>query len=171
VLEHALNYNLPNDEGNYKSKILKDWINTRTDEEFTALHFLSYHGKIEKIMDLVDKYGADFKFRNIYGANVLHIAAQGDQPAPLFYFTKTKGMMIDDADNRGSTALHWACFARSEFALSYILSMQPNLEYQDNQGNTPLHLAIKSVATLRSTRPVRALLLRGAKRSAKNKRD
>jgi ankyrin repeat protein len=42
--------------------------------------------------------------------------------------------------------LHWACFARSEFALSYILSMHPDLEYEDNQGMTPLHLAIKSVS-------------------------
>jgi ankyrin repeat protein len=77
-------------------------------------------------------------------------------------------MDINDADLRGSTALHWACFARSEFALSYILSMTPDLEYTDNVGNTPLHLAIKSVPTLRSTRPVRALLLRGADRSAVN---
>lgn len=80
-------------------------------------------------------------------------------------------MDINDADHRGSTALHWACFARSEFALSYILSMKPDLEYQDKAGNTPLHLAIKSVPQLRSTRPVRALLLRGANRSATNFKD
>jgi len=41
-------------------------------------------------------------------------------------------MDINDADDRGSTALHWACFAKSEFALSYILSMKPDLEYRDN---------------------------------------
>jgi len=79
-------------------------------------------------------------------------------------------MDIDDADHRGSTALHWACFAKAEFALSYILSMNPDLEYEDNVGNTPLHLAIKSVAQLESTRPVRALLLRGADRKAVNKK-
>lgn len=54
-------------------------------------------------------------------------------------------MDINDADLRGSTALHWAAFAKSEFALSYILSMSPDLEFTDNVGNTPLHLAIKSV--------------------------
>ena len=84
------------------------------------------------------------KMRNIYGASVLQIAAQGDQPAPLYYFTQIKDMDINDADLRGSTALHWACFARSEFALSYTLSMNADLEIKDKAGNTALHLAIKS---------------------------
>lgn len=131
MLNHALQYNIPAYNGG-KSKFLQEWINKKTDEGFTALHFLCYHGNIEKIIELVDDHGADFLCKNIYGANVLHIAAQGDQPAPLFYFAINKGLSIDIADNRGSTALHWACFARSEFALSYILSMHPDLEYEDN---------------------------------------
>eukprot|EP00351_Strombidinopsis_sp_SopsisLIS2011_P000725 CAMPEP_0116873286 /NCGR_PEP_ID=MMETSP0463-20121206/4317_1 /TAXON_ID=181622 /ORGANISM="Strombidinopsis sp, Strain SopsisLIS2011" /LENGTH=96 /DNA_ID=CAMNT_0004514917 /DNA_START=1034 /DNA_END=1324 /DNA_ORIENTATION=- len=44
--------------------------------------------------------------------------------------------------------------------------MKPDLEVKDQQGFTPLHLAIKSVETLNSTRPVRALLLKGADRDA-----
>lgn len=69
-------------------------------------------------------------------------------------------------DNRGSTPLHWACYSRAEFALNYLLSMKPDLEVKDLQGYTPLHLAIKSVGELKSTRPVRALLLKGADRDA-----
>ena len=78
-------------------------------------------------------------------------------------------MDINDTDNRGSTPLHWACYSKSEFALSYILAMSPDLEPQDQAGYTPLHLAIKSVGELRSTRPVRALLLKGASRAATNR--
>lgn len=77
-------------------------------------------------------------------------------------------MDINETDNRGSTPLHWACYSRSEFALSYILALQPELEIQDQAGFTPLHLAIKSVGELKSTRPVRALLLKGASRDARN---
>ena len=101
---------------------------------------------------------------------MLHIAAQGDQPAPLYYFVKIKKMDINDKDNRGSTPLHWACYSKSEFALSYLLAMDPALESLDQAGYTPLHLAIKSVGDLKSTRPVRALLLKGASRQAKNSR-
>ena len=74
----------------------------------------------------------------------------------------------NEVDNRGSTPLHWACYSKSEFALSYLLALKPNLEIQDNLGFTPLHLAIRSVDELKSTRPVRSLLLKGAKRSMKN---
>ena len=87
---------------------------------------------------------------------------------PLYYFGEIKKMDINVKDNRGSTPLHWACYSRSEFALSYILAMKPNLEPKDQGGFTPLHLAIKSVSELRSTRPVRALLLKGADRDATN---
>ena len=104
----------------------------------------------------------------MYGANVLHIAAQGDQPAPLYYFAKLKGMNINRIDKRGSTPLHWACYSRSEFALCYLLAMSPDLEVQDTTGLTPLHLAVKSVGDLKSTRPVRSLLLKGANRGAVN---
>jgi len=37
-------------------------------------------------------------------------------------------MSLEDVDNRGSTPLHWACYSKSEFALSYILAMNPKLE-------------------------------------------
>lgn len=110
---------------------------------------------------------ANFNIRNIYGAHVLHIAAQGDQPMPLYYFVRIKGMSLDDIDNKGSTPLHWACYSKSEFALSYILAMNPNLETSDKAGYTPLHLAIKATGELKSTRSVRALLLKGASRSAR----
>lgn len=46
--------------------------------------------------------------------------------------------------------------------------MNPNLEAKDHAGFTPLHLAIKAVPDLKSTRPVRALLLKGAERDARN---
>lgn len=80
-------------------------------------------------------------------------------------------MDINDKDNRGTSPLHWACFSKSEFALSYILALNPDLETVDFQGQTALHLAIRSVGDLKSTRPVRALLLKGASRAAKTKKD
>ncbi len=69
-------------------------------------------------------------------------------------------MDINSVDNRGSTPLHWACYSKSEIALNYLLSMDASLEVRDQTGFTPLHLAIKSVESLKSTRPVRALLLK-----------
>ena len=75
-------------------------------------------------------------------------------------------MDINTADNRGSTPLHWACYSKAEFALSYILAMGPELEITDQNGLTPLHLAVKAVPDLGSTRTVRSLLLKGSSRQA-----
>jgi|LauGreDrversion4_2_1035121.scaffolds.fasta_scaffold181895_3 ankyrin repeat protein len=54
-------------------------------------------------------------------------------------------------------------------ALNYLLAWQPDVNIQDNNGLTPLHLAIKSADTMTSTRVVRSLLLRGAKTDIRDK--
>ena len=38
---------------------------------------------------------ADYQIKNVYGADVLHIAAQDDQPTPLFFFVREKNMSLD----------------------------------------------------------------------------
>lgn len=75
-----------------------------------------------------------------------------------------KGLDINAIDSRNSTPLHWACYSKSEVALNYLISWGANLDAQDADGLSPLHLAVKSVEGLKSTRPVRALLIKGAKR-------
>ena len=131
-----------------KRKELTNWVNMPTDERFSALHFSTYHGNIELIRLMVEHMSADYTTKNVYGANVLHVAAQGDQPCPLYYFVAIKDMDINEADNRGSTPLHWACYSKAEFALSYILAMGPELEMLDQNGLTPLHLAVRAVPDL-----------------------
>jgi len=48
--------------------------------------------------------------------------------------------------------------------------MKPDLEAQDAQGYTPLHVAVVSAEKLGSTRNVKSLLLKGANRQAVNKK-
>ena len=148
---------------------MRDWVNTPTDEKFTALHFSTYHGNTELIRIMVEEMQADYQLKNVYGANVLHIAAQGDQCCPLYYFVNMKDMYINEQDNRGSTPLHWAVYSKAEYALSYTLAMEPDLEIADQNGLTPLHLAVKAVPEMQSTRAVRALLLKGSSRAAATK--
>ena len=116
---------------------------------------------------LVDEAKADVTISNKSGCNVLHIAAQGDKALSVYYFANLKGVDINSRDQRQSTPLHWACFTKSEHALQYLLAVKGvDLEAKEENGFTPLHMAVQSVATLKSTRPVRALLLRGASRTA-----
>jgi len=80
-------------------------------------------------------------------------------------------MNLTSVDRRGSTPLHWACFQNSEVALIYLLGWlkQSELALQDCDGYTPLHLAVKSSEQLKSGRPLRGLLMRGAPRGARDK--
>ena len=110
---------------------------------------------------------ADYKVVNKYGADVLHMAAQGNQPASLFYFVTEKGLDINSKDNRGSSPLHWACYTRSDLVLPYVLALKPDIEQKDNLGFTPLHLAVRSYdGTKQTNKMIRAILLKGADRKA-----
>ena len=100
----------------------------------------------------------------------MHIAAQQDQPLSLFYLNN-QGIDINIRDVKNNTPLHWACYTRSEMAIGYILSMKPDLNAKDIQGFTPLHIAVTSVPKLGSTRSVKALLLKGADRDAKDNKN
>lgn len=58
-----------------KRVVLAEWANATTDDDFTALHFATYHGNYTLISSLVDNCEADMYKKNKFGSSVLHIAA------------------------------------------------------------------------------------------------
>ena len=55
LYNHALDRNLSDVRSfENKNKVLSDWANSPTDEEFTALHFATYHGNYNLIKFLID---------------------------------------------------------------------------------------------------------------------
>ena len=79
LYNHAIENNLPSDiSKEERSAILGKWVNASSDEEFTALHFATYHGKAALIKLLIDNCAADMNRRTKYGSTVLNLAAQGD---------------------------------------------------------------------------------------------
>ena len=76
LYNHALDKNLSGIK-NFESKnrILQEWANSPTDEEFTALHFATYHGNYNLITFLIDNAKADIHKKNKFGSSVLHIAS------------------------------------------------------------------------------------------------
>jgi ankyrin repeat protein len=79
---------------------LKAWINlhSKGDDGFTALHYASFHGNLS-MMKILISYGANIEAVNRMGINMLHVAAQGDQPISLAFFRK-KGLSINSTDKR-----------------------------------------------------------------------
>jgi palmitoyltransferase ZDHHC13/17 len=141
---------------------LQNWLDHRSNQDrFTPLHFASYKGNLTAINTLL-RAGADRNAKTQTELNMLHLAAQGDQPQSMYLF-KELGLDLNSKDWRGSTPLHWACFRQSEFVLSFMMAWGPDLDLVDQEGNTALHLAVKFTQKATSSRMVRFLLLRGAR--------
>lgn len=126
---------------NLNEKQLKAYINKKASNGFTALHYSAFRGKVKLCEKLIENF-ADLNVVNNNGLNLIHMAAQGDQPETLVLF-KDK-YKIDPAitDNVFSTPIHWASYMGSDIALDYLASWGLDINNKDKDGFTPLHLAV-----------------------------
>ena len=131
LFDHALKQNLKN-LGSFvdKMSIITEWLNAPNNEDSTSIHFAAYHGNIQLIEFLIQK-GVDYKKKNKFGSDVMHLAAKGDQPLPLWYFHKVRNLDINVRDKKESTPLHWAAYSKSEISLTYLLSWDVAINAQD----------------------------------------
>jgi ankyrin repeat protein len=136
---------------------IRNWINSQSEQGYTAIHYAAYRGNIDVINKLIDN-GAIVEICNKRGLNVLHMAAQGNQPSSLVYFKEKYSLDIHSVDDMGSTPLHWACYTGSENSVLFLLCWNPKLNAQDREGLTPLHLAVMS----ERTKIIKKLLQKGA---------
>mmetsp|Transcript_3313 Transcript_3313/g.6849 ORF Transcript_3313/g.6849 Transcript_3313/m.6849 type:complete len:436 (+) Transcript_3313:3102-4409(+) len=158
TLDFFVNY-LRKDLGDNYEKQMRIWVNTKTQDGFTALHLAAFRGNFTICKRLLE-LGADMFAKNKQGLGVMHIAAQGDQPLILTYFYKL-GLRDDTTDEKGGSPLHWATYLGCEQATALLLSWGAQVNLQDADLQTPLHLGTLAG----NTRIVRNLLLKGADRS------
>lgn len=100
LFEYALKHGL--DEQNLSvSQVdkLQNWVNLKTEDEFTALHFATRHGNYTMLSLLCEKANADMYIQNKYGSTAIHIAAQQDQPLSIYYLYK-QGVDINIRDSK-----------------------------------------------------------------------
>lgn len=119
-------------------------------------------------MDVIRYLTEDFRVNEQLttntGLNLLHMAAQTNMVLPLVYFKDRIG--INECDHNSSSTLHWASYMGSEEVVSYLLACEEltTLNSRDNEGNTPLMMAVN----YGNTRIVRKLLIKGADRYLRN---
>jgi ankyrin repeat protein len=125
--------------------VISTYVNSGSTYGFRPLHYAAYRGNIFIIKKLIE-HGADISVKNKKGLSVLHMAAQGDQPNTLIFFIDKYNMTFEP-DNIGSTPLHWACYTGSDYVANLILHRylnMTNINFQDKEGLTALHLAVIS---------------------------
>ena len=120
---------------------LSKFINEKTNEGLTALHYAAYKGNIP-LLQLLIKNGASVDAVTNLGKNVIHMAAEGNQPSMMIYLISKEHQSSQIVDENGSTPLHWACYAGAEEAVNFLLNLGANIDAQDKEKLTPLHLAV-----------------------------
>ena len=123
------------------NKLFIDFINKKGDNGFNALHYAAFRGNI-KILEKLIENGADISIKNNSGLNVMHMAAQGDQPNVLVFFKEKFDLKISCLDSVMSTPLHWASYMGAESSVDYLMSWNADINARDKDGFTPLHLAV-----------------------------
>ncbi len=126
---------------NLNEKQLKIYVNKKAQNGFTALHYASFRGNVKLCEKLIENF-ADINLINNNGLNVIHMAAQGDQPATMVLFKEKYKMDPQTNDNVLSSALHWAAYMGSDLSLDYLASWDLLIDKKDKDGFTPLHLAV-----------------------------
>ena len=72
----------------------------------------------------------------------MHMAAEGNQPSMMIYLITKEHQSSQSVDENGSTPLHWACYAGAEESVNFLLNLDANIDAQDKEKLTPLHLAV-----------------------------
>jgi ankyrin repeat protein len=76
---------------------------------------------------------------------MMHVAAQSDQVAVLYYLKNTLHHPVQILDFSKSTPLHWSCYSGAINVISFLLAWSSDLNWRDSNGMTALHLAVDNV--------------------------
>ena len=143
---------------------LKSFINKADKFGNTAILYAAYRGNILIVRSLIE-CAADVNITSKKGLNVLHMAAQGNNPNIIIFFKVKYNISVLSKDSQGNTPLHWACYNSSEEAINFLLSFMNDINVQNNEGKTPLHIAVFT----EKPSLIKKLIKRGADISIKDK--
>ena len=146
------------------SKKMGEFINAKNKEGITALHYSVINGNI-KIFKLLKKFGANLEAVTNTGKNIMHIAAESNQPSMMIYLYLNEAQDVSSVDENGSTPLHWACYYKAEECVNYLLHLKADIDAQDKERFTPLNIAVSN----NKVSMVKLLLRRGADKKIRNK--
>lgn len=115
---------------------------------WTPLHWACAYCKNTKSIELLRKYGADFKVRCGDGWNLLHFTVKfsgiyGNSTVLKYLLDNPIGGGINEADNHGVTPLHIACESSTEL-IELLLKYDADPKIVTSKGNNILHVAVLS---------------------------
>ena len=117
------------------------FINSRTEQGLTPLHYTAYTGNLEVSKYLIQN-GADVNAVTNLGKNIIHLSAEGNHPTFMIYYLYKKVIDISTQDYNKSTPLHWACYSGASDSVKFLIGLNAEVNAMDKNELTPLHLAV-----------------------------
>ncbi|ELU02794.1 hypothetical protein CAPTEDRAFT_142218, partial [Capitella teleta] len=118
--------------------------NTRDAKGNTPLHYvmMSDNKQRNDVVGVLLEYGAKAELENEDGDSPLKIAISMDNSYGVKRFLEQKyGMEINIADERGVSALHFACAQGNLRMARFLLENDSDVNRRDQSGKSPLHFA------------------------------
>ena len=150
---------------------IRKWVNILTfmDDGWTALH-LACKTNNEIFLYLIS-LGADPKIKNKKGMSLMHKAAYDDNTYLITYLRDECHFSVNDVDLGGNTPLHFACSEGGEYAVFWIIGFGADVNVQNKDGDTSMHLLMKNSNKLGGTKSIKELIFKGANKDLKNNWD
>ena len=118
----------------------QDLINADNGNQFTALHLAALHGQ-RRVVQLLLRELAEVDSANEKGETPLHVSSKNGH-AQVVCALLASGAAANQVDNAGYTALHHCCFTSGgKDVADALMEMKAEVNLQDENQNTPLHLA------------------------------
>ena len=112
----------------------------------TPLQWVCLHGKDPKSIELMLKYGADWKAKDEHGGTLLHFASANADSSLLRYILNQHYFSdINELDDNGWTALQWACStSKDNKSIEILLKSGAEWKIKDKDGKSLLSIAARN---------------------------
>ena len=130
-----------------ENKEIKQNLEVRQKNGWTALHIAAFYGNLERLSELINQ-GADINAATNNEETILHLASRAQKPniELLKYLLENKEIKqkLEARQKNGWTALHIAAFYGNLERLSELINQGADINAENNAKETILNLAARA---------------------------
>lgn len=119
----------------------------------TAIHWAAKSSNVYALNLTTEQDRGFLSVRDVDGFTPFLIASQNDN-APIMEWMYLKGISVEEQDDFGRTALHWASYKGHRRTVQWLLSRNANVAHRDHEGMTAIHWA-----SLKGHEPIAEMLI------------